>query len=175
MGLFGTILGAVAGPIAGLFKKDKPQVTENRVDYKRMVKDAQAAGFNPLTVLRNGGSAGFSTQIHHPALSSGGIGDLIATGISAAASYDPMAEQSAELQYRIVQEQLKQLQNSNKAEQRRNSFAVPTYTGASGRVSPGGLRGVDACGFVGWVNACWLASASDRPLDGASVRRLFDR
>lgn len=139
MGLFSSILGAVAGPIAGLFKKDKPQVTENRVDYKRMVKDAEAAGFNPLTVLRNGGSAGFSTQVHHPALSSGGIGDVLATGINAFASYDPMAESRAELEYQLVQEQLKSVQRSNRNEMR--SFNVPQHTGTSARYSSGGFSG----------------------------------
>lgn len=144
MGLFSSILGAVAGPIAGLFgsKKSKPQVVENRVDYQRMVRDAEAAGFNPLTALRNGGSAGFSSQISHPALSSGsfssGIGDALANGVSAWASYDPMADQKADLEYQLVQEQLKTVQQMNRQERR--SFDVPTYSGANTRSSSGGFR-----------------------------------
>lgn len=143
MGLFSSILGAVAGPIAGLFgsKKSKPQVVENRVDYARMVRDAEAAGFNPLTALRNGGSAGFSSQISHPALSSGsfssGIGEAIANGVSAWASYDPMADQKADLEYQLVQEQLKTVQQMNRQQGR--SFNVPTNTGSSARYSAGGF------------------------------------
>lgn len=149
MGLFSSILGAVAGPVLGLFKKDKPQVTQNRVDYKQMVKDAQAAGFNPLTVLRNGGSAGFSTQVHHPALSSGGWADALATGINAFASYDPMAEQREMLEYNIVQEQLKQLQRGNANAARRNSFNVPSFSGVSGMRSAGGFVAPSRSAAVG--------------------------
>lgn len=32
------------------------------IDFKRLVADAEAAGFNPVTVLRAGGLAGYSTQ-----------------------------------------------------------------------------------------------------------------
>lgn len=146
MGLFSTILGAVAGPIAGLFGKkssgSQKQVVENRVDYKRMVRDAEAAGFNPLTALRNGGSAGFSTQTTtHPALSSqsvgGGIADALATGVSAWAQYDPMQEKRADLEYQLVQAQLDAVQKSNR--QVRRSFDVPTNTGTSARSSSGGF------------------------------------
>lgn len=141
MGLFTSILGAVAGPIAGLFKKkEKPQVTENRVNYVQMVADAEAAGFNPLTVLRNGGSAGYGTQTQHPALSSSfgsRLGDVLATGVSAWAGFDPQAEQRAELEYNLVQEQLKSAQRSNRPT--RSFGDVPTYTGTSSRASSGGF------------------------------------
>lgn len=80
--MFGAILGAVSS-VAGLFKKDKPQVQESHVDYKRMVKDSMAAGFNPLTALRNGGSAGFTTTTSHPALAGS---DFIGRATDAAAS-----------------------------------------------------------------------------------------
>lgn len=135
MGLFTSILGAVAGPIAGLFKK-KEKPVENRINYKQMVKDAEAAGFNPLTVLRNGASAGYTSQVQHPALSSS-FGDVIASGLNAFATYDPMTDKRADLEYQVVQEQLKQLQQ--KTRQERKSFDVPTYTGTSTRASGGGF------------------------------------
>lgn len=146
MGLFSSILGAVAGPIIGLFgkKKEKPQktTTTSYVDYAKMARDAQAAGFNPLTALRNGGSAGFSSTVTTaPALSSGsfsgGVGEALANGISAWASYDPMAEKKADLEYQLVQEQLKTVQRMNRQE--RKSFDVPSNTGTTGRVSSGGF------------------------------------
>lgn len=37
-----------------------------KVDLKRMVADAEAAGFNPLTVIRNGGMAGYSKSVELP-------------------------------------------------------------------------------------------------------------
>lgn len=135
MGLFSSILGAVAGPIAGLFKK-KEKPVENRINYKQMVKDAEAAGFNPLTVLRNGASAGYTSQVQHPALSSG-FGDVLATGLNAWANYDPMSEKRADLEYQVVQEQLKQLQQKDTRERR--SFDAPNYSGTSTRVSSGGF------------------------------------
>lgn len=138
MGLFTSILGAVAGPIAGLFKKkEKPQVTENRVNYKQMVADAEAAGFNPLTVLRNGGSAGYGTSVQHPALSSSWgerFADTIATGVSAWANFDPMAEARSNLEYQLVEEQLKTAKRQGS-----RSFDVPTYRGGTVRTSPGGF------------------------------------
>lgn len=36
--------------------------TSGSIDFARMVADAEKAGFNPLTVLRNGGAAGYSTS-----------------------------------------------------------------------------------------------------------------
>lgn len=38
-----------------------PNVTTNRVAMKRLVKDAVEAGFNPLTVMKSGGWAGYVT------------------------------------------------------------------------------------------------------------------
>ena len=42
--------------------KKQETTTTSYVDYGRMVRDAEAAGFNPLTALRNGGAAGFSVS-----------------------------------------------------------------------------------------------------------------
>lgn len=152
MGLFTSILGAVAGPIASLFKKkEKPQKVENSVDYVKMRDNAIKAGFNPLTVLRNGGSAGFGTQISHPALSSGfgaGIADALATGISAWAAYDPMAEKRADLEYEVAQEQLRSVQLGNALSVKRMR-EVPTYAGASGRYSSGGFVASHPSGAAG--------------------------
>ncbi|RUW86529.1 hypothetical protein EOA35_35565, partial [Mesorhizobium sp. M8A.F.Ca.ET.023.01.1.1] len=53
MGLGGSLLSGLFG--------GGDQETTSHVDYKRMVTDAEAAGFNPLTAIRNGGSAGFTS------------------------------------------------------------------------------------------------------------------
>lgn len=47
------------------------QVISNSIDLMRLVADAEAAGFNPLTVLRNGGAAGYAVQ-RQPAAFGGG-------------------------------------------------------------------------------------------------------
>ena len=68
--LFGASTATVGGALAasvgstlisGLAGKgSQSQITQNVVDYEDMRKRAEAAGFNPLTALQNGGSAGFT-------------------------------------------------------------------------------------------------------------------
>lgn len=59
----GGLVKAVAGPLVGglLGGNKQSTTTTSSVNYEQMVRSAQAAGFNPLTALRNGGSAGFAT------------------------------------------------------------------------------------------------------------------
>lgn len=75
-----------------------------------MRQNAEAAGFNPLTALRAGGGAGFTTT-HHPALASG---EFIAQAIggvgNAIASIDPMRDQTAKLEHQIKQATLANIQ-----------------------------------------------------------------
>lgn len=62
---FGAILGSVASSVAGkLFGGSGKTTTTNTstVDYASMVRRALKAGFNPLTVLQNGGAAGFASN-----------------------------------------------------------------------------------------------------------------
>lgn len=123
------IISAGAGLIGKLFG-GSDNTTSNRVDYEQMVKDAEKAGFNPLTVLRNGGSAGYM-QTSHPALSSGAyIADALGQVGSALASVDPMAEASAKLQYEIQQATLENLQADTAARLRASLGGVPVAAGA---------------------------------------------
>ncbi len=59
--MWGELLSAGATLLGGLFGKKKKQETTTRINYQQMADDAAAAGFNPLTAIRNGGSAGFTT------------------------------------------------------------------------------------------------------------------
>lgn len=97
-----------------------------------MVENAEKAGFNPLTALRNGGSAGF-TSTTTPALSpiatiAGGIGDFLT-------NFDPHADQKVELESQLVKAQIGRL-NSETAYYSRmdkpGSFNVPTHGGSAG-------------------------------------------
>lgn len=63
------LISSGASLLGGLFGGGKKKTTKREVDYKKLVKNAQAAGFNPLTALRNGGAAGFA-QTTDPGLSS---------------------------------------------------------------------------------------------------------
>lgn len=94
-----------------------------------MVKDAEAAGFNPLTAIRNGGSAGY-TVTSHPALSSGAfLADAIGGVGRAIASIDPMAQKTADLEFEIRQATLENLQADTAARKRASIGGVPVSTG----------------------------------------------
>lgn len=60
-------IGAAVSAIGGLFKK-KPKAKAEGVDYAKLVREAQAAGFNPLTALAYGGSQAY-TRTYGPSLS----------------------------------------------------------------------------------------------------------
>lgn len=104
-----------------------------------MVKDAEAAGFNPLTALRNGGSAGFSVT-SQPVLSSrhAAIGDAISGIGNFLANFDPMADDKREQEYQLVQAQIRNLNASSDAMRRPQSFNVPTYTASKVERRPSG-------------------------------------
>lgn len=106
------VIGGLAGAAASLFgNDDEPQEQTTSVNYKQMVKAAQKAGINPLTALRNGGAAGFTTTTM-PALSSqstasriaDGVGAL-ANGISAQVNFDDQMQRRG-LENQMIQAQI---------------------------------------------------------------------
>lgn len=123
-------MASVASSLIGGSKK-----TTNTVDYKKLVRDAEAAGFNPLTALRNGGAAGFTTT-STPALS--GIADALGTAGNFLANFDPMADDRREQEYELVQAQIANLNASTAATNRSQSFSVPTYTAGQREQRPSG-------------------------------------
>lgn len=138
-GIDDAIIGGALSIFGGLFGGGEKETTSH-VDYARMVKDAEAAGFNPLTAIRNGGSAGF-TSTTMPGLSSGdyladalkGVGQLVS-------NYDPMAKATADLEYKIKQETLANLQADTKARLRASIGGVPSSVGSNVVHSPGGMK-----------------------------------
>lgn len=105
--MWGPIIQAGASIISSLFGKKK---SSNRINYKQMVADATAAGFNPLTALRNGGAAGYTSTSDATPFAS-----RLAEGLSSAAdtffqNYNPMEDKTRELGYEIMQQQLANLQ-----------------------------------------------------------------
>jgi len=107
-----------------------------------MVKNAEAAGFNPLTALRNGGAAGFTTTTHPAPLS---VGESIGNAVSAAgdflANFDPYADKRREAEYNLVQAQIANL-NANTAAvsgmSRPGTMNVPAYTAGAVERRPSG-------------------------------------
>lgn len=122
-------LTAAASIFGGLFGKKKKQETTTRVDYGRMVADATAAGFNPLTAIRNGGSAGFTTTTS-PTISNtpeilSNLGGVL--GQALGDKLDPINAKKREIDTLLVDRQLRQLKEGPRVA---GSFQVPrTYTG----------------------------------------------
>lgn len=130
--MLGALIGGAASVIGGLFgKKKQTQTTESVVDYEAMVRRATKAGFNPLTALRNGGSAGFSssTTTSHPGLSSIGQGIANAGSIIGGAleqRFDPIQKKRDEVESKLLDYQLAQIQASPKTP---SMGDVPTRSG----------------------------------------------
>lgn len=127
--MWGAILGGVASAVGNIFGGgSKKQETTSRVDYKRLVRDAEAAGFNPLTALRNGGSAGFSVTSTGAAPLSARIADGVSGGVqNFLANFDPHKDQQRELETRVVEAQLANLQ-ADTALKTVKFGNVPSYT-----------------------------------------------
>lgn len=131
---WGPIIGAGISAIGSLFG-GKDEETTTTINYKQMAKAAEKAGFNPLTALRNGGSAGFTTT-SHPGLSMmDRFGSAFQTIGNALMSYDARADERADLELRIQRAELDRLQKTPLVA--RQSFDVPTAAGSSRSVSPG--------------------------------------
>lgn len=128
------LISAGLGLVGSLFGKKKAEktTTESTVDYVKMAKSAEAAGFNPLTALRNGGSAGFtSSTTSHPGLSSNAdIGASLGQFGSALAGYfDPVAKKQRQVESALLDYQLQTIQSKPKA---RMMFGdVPTRRAAA--------------------------------------------
>lgn len=131
--MIGQLIGAGASILGGLFGSKK-QKTESSVNYVQMAQNAEAAGFNPLTVLRNGGSAGFTSTVHHPGLSA--LGDAISSagssfGAALDERLDPIAQKKRAVESALYDYQLGALQSAGKPRQMFGD--VPTKQGL-GRV-----------------------------------------
>lgn len=141
-------IGAVTSLFGGLFgesskkkqaAKERAWHVEDRENereyargaYDRLVKDAAAAGFNPLTALRAGGAPG-STANSHPFLSSGGgsspLGDAMQNVGNIIANFDPFEDKLREQEYQVQQAELQRLQLSNTAASKK-MFDVPVASG----------------------------------------------
>lgn len=118
MSVFGEILGGVLG-LFGSKKKSEKTTTESTVDYQKMASSAAAAGFNPLTAIRNGGSAGFTTSTTTSPTASqlpgalqsigGALGDALSNQL------DPLARKQRQYDTALVDYQLRQLKEGPRA------------------------------------------------------------
>ncbi|MFV1531182.1 MULTISPECIES: hypothetical protein [unclassified Phaeobacter] len=139
MGLFSTIIGAVAGPlIGGGFSRrgQKKQDARNDTQLQRLVADATAAGINPLTAVRSGGAPSYTSQ--GPALSSSSFfAEALGKGIETAFNHKQAKrdEERDKLELDIMREELKEIRKTGSVAFRENfGYSIPsanTYTGVT--------------------------------------------
>lgn len=120
--MWGPIISAGASIISRLFGGKK---SSNRINYKQMVRDAEAAGFNPLTALRNGGAAGYMQGGNGTPLSrlAGDLGGIASDFLN---NFDPFEDDKREMEFKLVEAQLANLQADTAMKTRFGD--VPSYT-----------------------------------------------
>lgn len=137
MVFWGPIIGAGISAIGSLFGKGEEQKTTTEVDYVKMAANAEKAGFNPLTAIRNGGSAGFTTT-SHPGLSMmAGIGEAFGTIGNALMAFDPRADERAALEEKLMRAQLHRIE-TGQTKQSMWSMDVPTAARSTVVTASGG-------------------------------------
>lgn len=130
--MIGQLISGGISLLGGLFGSKKKQTTETTVDYVKMARSAEAAGFNPLTALRNGGSAGFTTTVSHPGLS--GVTEAVSQiggslGAALDKRLDPIEQKRSKVESALLDYQLATIQAQPK--QPMMFGDVPTKTGSS--------------------------------------------
>lgn len=108
---FAPLIGGAISAVGSLFApKPKPQTITNTIDIKRLRDDAEAAGFNPLTIIRGGGLAGYGSQ-HLPAGPDTRFSDALMTFGSAVSEwqYDPYGQQRSLAELRLAEAQIAEL------------------------------------------------------------------
>jgi hypothetical protein len=114
--MIGELISGASSFLGGLFGK-KEQKTTTEVDYVKMARNATKAGFNPLTAIRYGGSAGFTTttsptvsQLPQALASLGGT-----LGQAYEDKIDPLKQKQRQYDTALVDYQLRQLKEGPKA------------------------------------------------------------
>jgi len=87
-------------------KAAKAQANASQTDLKKLRDDAQAAGFNPLTVLRATGGQGFNKGSSGALASATFWGNFANAGVSALNEFDPYNQKRKELDLQQAQASL---------------------------------------------------------------------
>lgn len=93
-------IGKLALSAFGAVQKSKAanaQADASQTDLKKLVKDAESAGFNPLTVLRATGGQGFNKGSSGALASATFWGNFANAGVSALNEFDPYNQKRKEL------------------------------------------------------------------------------
>lgn len=149
--LIGAGLKAAAPAIASwgiskLFGNDEKQETSGTapgVDYKQLVEDAEKAGFNPLTVLRAGGGAGYQ-RTHNPvfasaaALNQAEVGNIATSFIQGITSYAPRDMELERIERELMVSQISRIQAETK-QINHSMTQIPQSTGSATKIAGAAL------------------------------------
>ena len=159
-------IGAVASIASGLLSKPKTPKAPDASYTKSIVRNAQKAGFNPLTLLRAGAGQGYSTGgVAPPALSPfAHIASGVAQFAQDYARLDPIGQETKELENELLRIEIEQLQKT------------PTSSTGPGQVKAGPGYGVPTVrtttpspAQAGAIPLAAAAPASSDPLDSQIV------
>ena len=140
---FAPIIGAgvsAVGSYLSAKEAAKPRTTTSEIDYVKLRKSAEEAGFNPLTALRNGGGAGFQVT-HSPALSGVspiGEGLQAVGGLVANFDWSGQSQRREQAEYELMLAQIDNIQTDT-ARMRSMSFDVPTSSAPNSGRSDGSV------------------------------------
>lgn len=156
--------------------RDEARVYSRQV-YSQLVEDAEAAGFNPLTALRNGGGANYNAAAGMAPLSRkapvkqavGGsaVGSAFGAAGDFLANFDPHADQKREQEYRLIESQIASLNAGTLSRSSSSASARRSYGASDYERRPSGksaaLSGVRMSSGNGWLDPP-SASAEGLPI-----------
>lgn len=134
MSILGSIIGPAIGALGSVLGGRK--TTKSSVDYVALRKNAEKAGFNPLTALQNGGSAGFARVSGPPALSSTeAIANVLGTAADTWFNRDKVAADAEKeaLELALMRQELANLQKPSEVVRDRDfGYSIPQVTTSTG-------------------------------------------
>ena len=103
----GLIGGAISAVGALMAPAPKPTVQTNSIDLKRLRADAEASGFNPLTIIRGGGLSGYgrSEMSAAPDMRLSSAFQSFGTAV-ANWSFDPYGAERSRTELRLMEAQI---------------------------------------------------------------------
>lgn len=141
---FAPLIGGAISAIGNLFApKPKAQKITNSIDLDKLRDDAEAAGFNPLTIIRGGGLAGYGVQDipASPDMRLSNAFQAFGSGV-AQWQFDPYGEAKSIMELRRMDAEIASYA-SRGAVPPNQSFDVPTARGAGAGGKPYTFFGLD--------------------------------
>lgn len=148
---FAPIVGGLIGAAGALMApKPKPvtNTVSNSIDLVRLRDDAEKAGFNPLTIIRGGGLAGYGTSVSTgSAAADTRLSDALQTFGSGVAQwqYDPYGEAKSLSELALAKAQIQAFARDGSAPANLSLGGVPSASGSL----PGAGSGATGWRFLG--------------------------